>query len=91
MLYKNMEQIKSDMLEQVLNLTKDYDYNLYTKNDVQKTLNKEILNIEDLKVLLYHIKAFENNNLLKCKYTSLYEKKCLLNQFLNAGYEIIEI
>ncbi|WP_372518697.1 2-iminoacetate synthase ThiH [Candidatus Ruminimicrobiellum ovillum] len=52
MYYKNMEQINSDMLEQVLNLTKGYDYNIYTENDVQKTLNKEILDIEDLKILL---------------------------------------
>ena len=48
MYYKNMEQINSDMLEQVLSLTKGYDYNIYTENDVQKTLNKEILDIEDL-------------------------------------------
>ena len=43
MYYKNMEQINSDMLEQVLSLTKGYDYNIYTENDVQKTLNKENL------------------------------------------------
>ena len=52
MYFKNMEQIKSDMLEQVLSLAKDYDYNIYTKKDAEKTLNKESMDIEDLKVLL---------------------------------------
>ena len=51
MFYKNMEQIKSDILEQVLSLTNYYDYNIYTGNDVQKTLNKEILDIEALMML----------------------------------------
>lgn len=52
MYFKNMEQIDSDMLEQVLKLVRDYDYNIYTKNDVLKTLNKDYMNIEDLKILL---------------------------------------
>lgn len=52
MLYKNMELINSNMLEQVLELTDNYDYSIYTKDDIQKTLNKEQIDIEDLKVLL---------------------------------------
>ncbi len=52
MYFKNMERIDSDMLEQVLKLVRNYDYNIYTKNDVLKTLNKDVADIEDLKVLL---------------------------------------
>ena len=66
MFYKNMEQIDSDMLDQVLNLTNSYDYNAYTKNDVQKTLSKEILDIEDLKILLSPV-AMEFLNLIAHK------------------------
>ena len=47
-----MEEIKSDMLEQVSEKIKNYDYNIYTENDVQKTLNKDFLDETDLKILL---------------------------------------
>ncbi len=52
MFYENMEEIKSDMLEQVSEKIKNYDYNIYTENDVQKTLNKDFLDETDLKILL---------------------------------------
>ncbi len=52
MYFKNMELIDSDILEQVLNLVRNYNYTIYNKNDVIKTLNKEYMDIEDLKILL---------------------------------------
>ncbi len=47
-----MEQIKSDMMENVLTKVKEYDYSQYTAKDVRAALEHETCTIEDLKALL---------------------------------------
>ena len=47
-----MEQIKSDMMENVLTQVKEYDYSQYTAKDVRAALEHETCTIEDLKALL---------------------------------------
>lgn len=49
---EGMEQIPSDIMDRVLGLTKEYDYNRYTDADVREALAKEIIGIEDFAALL---------------------------------------
>lgn len=50
---EGMEKIDSDIMDRVLSEVKEYDYNIYTKKDVERVLSKDSsLNKEDLKVLL---------------------------------------
>ena len=48
----NMQIIESDMLDDLLAEYNKYDYNIYTKSDVERVLSKDSINIEDYKVLL---------------------------------------
>ncbi len=47
-----MEQISSDICEQVMSQMKEYDYSKYTAKDVRAALEHENCSIEDFKVLL---------------------------------------
>lgn len=47
-----MEQIDSDIMEQVLNAREAYNYNQYTAADVSRVLKKDRINIEDFGILL---------------------------------------
>ncbi|MDE5771837.1 MAG: 2-iminoacetate synthase ThiH [Ruminococcus sp.] len=47
-----MEKIDSDMREKVITAMNDYDYNLYTANDVKSALEHERCTVEDFKALL---------------------------------------
>lgn len=47
-----MEIIQSDMMEQVLSLTEQYDYQKYTDHDVKYVLQKDQISPEDFRVLL---------------------------------------
>ena len=47
-----MEQIESDMMEQVLSMMEAYDYEKYTAKDVSIALKKDEIGIEDFKALL---------------------------------------
>lgn len=49
---KNMEQIDSDLMQQVLAAAGHYDYLSYTAADVRRALRKEALNTEDYAALL---------------------------------------
>ena len=48
----DMEQIPSDMLEQVLAETKAYDYDFFTESDVRNALAKERRTLKDFQALL---------------------------------------
>lgn len=48
----DMEQIPSDMLEQVLAETKAYDYDSFTESDVRNALAKERRTLKDFRALL---------------------------------------
>ena len=48
----DMEQIDSDIMDTVLNLTEAYDYDAYTSSDVKAALSKDWLSIQDLAALL---------------------------------------
>jgi 2-iminoacetate synthase len=47
-----MEVIPSDIMEKVLTLREQYNYDLYTSQDVERVLNKESLSLEDYGVIL---------------------------------------
>lgn len=47
-----MEQISSDICEQVMSQMKEYDYNRYTAKEVRAALEHETCSIEDFKALL---------------------------------------
>ncbi|KOA18476.1 2-iminoacetate synthase [Clostridium homopropionicum DSM 5847] len=47
-----MEPTYSDIMDKVLALVKEYNYNQYTDEDVEKALNKKQLSIEDYAVIL---------------------------------------
>lgn len=47
-----MEQIESDVMDQVLSMMDAYDYESYTSKDVSNTLKKDHIDIEDFKALL---------------------------------------
>ena len=47
-----MEQIDSDIMDQVLRARKSYDYNQYTAVDVNRVLKKDRINAEDFGILL---------------------------------------
>ena len=47
-----MEQINSDIRDKILSEMNNYDYNIYTPEDVQKALQHERCTVEDLKALL---------------------------------------
>ena len=47
-----MEQIESDVCENVINQMKSYDYSKYTAQDVRRALEHDICGIEDFKALL---------------------------------------
>ncbi|WP_307413980.1 2-iminoacetate synthase ThiH [Neobacillus ginsengisoli] len=47
-----MEVIESDLMEKVLTLVKEYDYDQYTSKDVEDALNKIQLSIEDYAAIL---------------------------------------
>lgn len=47
-----MEKIDSDMREKVITAMNDYDYNLYTADDVKSALEHERCTVEDFKALL---------------------------------------
>ena len=49
---EGMEQIHSDVMAKVLDQMQHYDYNLYTAEDVIRTLEAERCTIEDFKALL---------------------------------------
>lgn len=47
-----MEKIESPIMDQVLTAMNEYDYENYTATDVERTLDKEQMSVEDYKVLL---------------------------------------
>ena len=47
-----MEQIDSDIMDQVLRARESYDYNQYTAMDVNRVLKKDRINAEDFGILL---------------------------------------
>ncbi|MDP4104231.1 MAG: 2-iminoacetate synthase ThiH, partial [Bacillota bacterium] len=47
-----MEAIDSDIMEKVLAAREQYNYEQYTSYDVEKTLNKEQLSLEDYRIIL---------------------------------------
>ncbi len=49
---EGMEHISSNILERVMENVNNYDYNMYTKEDVKRALSHEVCNVEDLKALL---------------------------------------
>ena len=49
---EGMEQIDSNVMDKVLSMVEEYDYNQYTKEDVERVLKKETISLEDYKVLL---------------------------------------
>jgi len=49
---EGMEAIQSDIMDKILELTKQYDYNKYTKKDVLNALSKENLSLDDFGALL---------------------------------------
>lgn len=49
---EGMDIIESDIMEQILSMTADYDYNKYTASDVLAAINKEYPDVEDFKALL---------------------------------------
>lgn len=48
----DMEIIESDIMDKVLKETNDYDYSVYTKNDVINAINADVCSIENYKALL---------------------------------------
>lgn len=49
---EGMDIIESDIMEQILSMTADYDYNKYTASDVLAAINREYPDVEDFKALL---------------------------------------
>ncbi len=49
---KDMERIDSDIMGKVINQMKEYDYGIYTEDDVKRALSSERCSIENLKALL---------------------------------------
>lgn len=49
---EGMEQIKSDIRENVIKDMNEYDYNKYTKDDVKRALNSDRCTVENFKALL---------------------------------------
>lgn len=49
---KGMDIIESDIMDRVISMTDEYDYNKYTAADVLCAINKDNLNTEDFKALL---------------------------------------
>ncbi|MDE6833063.1 MAG: 2-iminoacetate synthase ThiH [Ruminococcus sp.] len=47
-----MEKINSDIRDRIISAMNDYDYNIYTPEDVRKALQHERCTIDDLKALL---------------------------------------
>src|SRR6185437_7471184 len=47
-----MEVIESNLMENVLEAVKEYDYNRFSSRDVEKALSKELLSIEDYAAIL---------------------------------------
>lgn len=47
-----MEKISSDICNKIISAMNDYDYNIYTPEDVRKALQHERCTIEDLKAML---------------------------------------
>ena len=47
-----MEITSHEILDKVENLYNNFDYNIYTSENVKKVLNKEILDLNDYAVLL---------------------------------------
>lgn len=47
-----MEQIKSDIMQKVLEQVSDYDYSIYTAKDVLRALQHDTCSVEDFKALL---------------------------------------
>ncbi len=47
-----MEQIKSDIMQKVLEQVSDYDYSIYTSKDVLRALQHDTCSVEDFKALL---------------------------------------
>lgn len=47
-----MEVTNTDIMDKVLRLRKEYDYNVYTASDVKRALSKEELSIEDYAAIL---------------------------------------
>lgn len=50
--YKDMEQIDSEMMQEVLTKTADFNYHIYTEDDVKRALRKDNLSMDDLGALL---------------------------------------
>jgi len=69
MKYENMEVIDSDIMAKVFDLTKNFDCNIYTDEDILNAINKDSLNIFDLGALLSpNALKFLNAAALKAKY-----------------------
>ena len=49
---EGMDIIESDIMDRVISMTDEYDYNKYTAADVLCAINKDNLNTEDFKALL---------------------------------------
>nr|MCR5201581.1 2-iminoacetate synthase ThiH [Lachnospiraceae bacterium] len=49
---EGMERIESDIMNKVLSEVEDYDYSVYTAQDVNRVLHKDHCTVEDFKVLL---------------------------------------
>ncbi|GMQ58210.1 2-iminoacetate synthase ThiH [Vallitalea sediminicola] len=49
---EGMDVIDSDLMEKVLDLVNEYDYNTYTSREVEKALEKDQISIEDYAALL---------------------------------------
>lgn len=47
-----MEEISSDIMDKILKGRNEYDYSIYTKNDVKNALSNDNIDIEDFKILL---------------------------------------
>ena len=50
--YKNMEDIRSDTEEKILENIANFDYKKYTKDDVKRVLSKSSFVLDDFKILL---------------------------------------
>ena len=50
-----MEQIDSDIMDQVLRARESYDYNQYTAMDVNRVLKKDRINAEDFGILFLQL------------------------------------
>lgn len=49
---EGMEDIKSDVMNKVISEMNNYDYDIYTSEDVKRALNSDDIGIEDFKALL---------------------------------------